>query len=159
MVVAHQDDEVIFGGYDLFSNNKFLVIYCTNDNKRINMVKNLVKDKKFNAMIFHHIDSINENILFSKKLYDEYNLSGEYGHIQHILVHQMISNILFETKNRTVFKVFYDDIELDTKNRETKTRIMNKYYNFACDTYQKYYNYKSIVIEPMQYDLEKILFI
>lgn len=170
MIVAHPDDEVIFGGHDLFCSD-FLVIYCTNDYKRVNMIKNLAKDKKFNALIFSHIDSLNKNILFSAKLYDElkfiiqennyetvitHNENGEYGHIQHILVHKMISNILYDIKFNGVFKVFYDDN--CKKQNNIKHNIMNNYYKFAGEIYEKYYNYTSIICQPKNFDLQNIIY-
>jgi hypothetical protein len=184
MIVAHPDDEIIFGGNELFNGEKYLVIYCTNDFKRINIIKKISHDKKFNAIIYCHVDSVNKNMLFSIKLYEDikfiikennfkkiitHNSDGEYGHIQHILVHKMISNILCDINYNGIFMIFHDNKENDINAYNIKYNIMNKYYNLICDNYVKYYNlicdnyvkyynYDCVAIQPIKYNLCDLLF-
>ena len=104
MVVAHPDDEIIFGG-NVVLNNNFLVIYCTNDFKRIEIIRELSKDYNFNAIILSHIDCPHKDMIFDNELiaflldhiqHNKYNMivthnkHGEYGHIQHVLIHKII---------------------------------------------------------------------
>ena len=98
MIVAHPDDE-IFGGYDLFTENNWLVVFCTNDFTRQNMIYASSEYFKYNALLLSHADGMFDGIRFHHKLYNllesiikkqkwhtivTHNSYGEYNHIQNM---------------------------------------------------------------------------
>ena len=153
MIVAHIDDETIFGKNELH-NGKWLLIVCTNSvdgrvglmRKDIPGIIQMSKDYNFNLIIIQHFDMYEDKILntrfdiivynylkkyLSKQKWNKiitHNKDGEYGHTQHILVHRMVSNILY---NNTIiyneFKVFNFSDEVINNVLPIKD-ILNKYY-------------------------------
>lgn len=184
MIVAHPDDESLYGFNELYSNEKFLLIVCTNsiDGRVGNIRKDIPgliqmsKDYNFNLVVIQHFD-YNEydikNARFDKTVYDylkkyllkqewqkiiTHNKDGEYSHDQHILVHRIVSTILFNNNvNYKDFKVFdfsndiLNDISLPEKN-------LRKYYllkgNLLEFNSHKVFTRKE---EPMNYDMTNVL--
>lgn len=166
MIVAHPDDETIFGSNELYNNEKWLLIVCTNsvdgrvglNKKNIPGLIQMSKDYKFNLIVIEHFDMYEENIIntrFDSIVYNylkiylmkqswnkiiTHNNNGEYGHTQHIIVHRMVSNILYN--NDVVynkFKVFdFNDKIINDINMITSN--MYKYYLMP---YNKIKNLKS----------------
>lgn len=153
MIVAHPDDETIFGSKELH-NGKWLLIVCTNSmDGRIGIMRKdipgliqMSKDYKFNLVVIQHFDMYEEKIIntrFDITVYyyiKEYllnqswnkiithNKDGEYGHNQHILVHRMVSNILCNNNilyNK--FKVFDFNDNVNNDHLIVKS-IIKKYY-------------------------------
>lgn len=118
LIVAHPDDETIFGGRTLLHsppNSFWHVVVLTNarNKKRVKellramshfpQVKavtmlNMVDNMLFKALPFlwKRFGSIEERIhefIQNKKLVVSHNERGEYGHIQHRGTHKLISNM------------------------------------------------------------------
>ena len=183
MIVAHPDDETIFGFNELYNNENWLLIVCTNSvDGRIGITRKdipgliqMSKDYNFNLVVIEHFDcwetvkddrfdiSVYKHLkrYLTKQKWQKiitHNKDGEYGHPQHILVHRMVSTILFNNDvNYTHFKVFdfSDDI---TNDISLVKRNLRKYYlmggslsSINCD---KVY-YKDIV--PINYDIMNII--
>jgi hypothetical protein len=184
MIVAHADDETIFGMNELHNGEKWLLIICTNSidgrigvtRKDIPGVIQMSKDYNFNLAVIQHFD-YNEyditNARFDKKVYDylkkyllkqewqkiiTHNKDGEYSHDQHILVHRIVSTILFNNNvNYKDFKVFdfsndiLNDISLPEKN-------LRKYYWLGGGILE--FNSHKVCTkneEPMNYDMTNVL--
>ena len=128
MVVAHPDDEMLWGGMNLLLDSGWHVIVCTHGNPkdfRYDELKNSVKyagvyewemfnikdvytedqdkaDKTFN----NKTTPLYKNLLkLSKQKWDlvlTHNHLGEYGHSHHIAVHNLVKNLF---KNPQFFKV------------------------------------------------------
>ena len=128
MIVAHPDDEMLWGGMNLLLDNGWHVIVATHGNQndfRYNELKNSVKyagvyqwdmfnikdvytedqdkaDKTFN----NKSTPLYKNLLkLSKQKWDlvlTHNHLGEYGHAHHIAVHNLVKKIF---KNPQFFKV------------------------------------------------------
>ena len=61
MIVAHPDDEVIFGGSSILESDpsRWCVLWCTNDYRRIGMAKRIAGEWAFGgAVMFSHGDSL-----------------------------------------------------------------------------------------------------
>ena len=176
MIVAHPDDEIIYGGYDLYNKNGWLVIYCTNDFSRFEMIEQTSKEWKFNGMLLNFIDSDRDEIYFHKNLYDKlyeiiisqhweniitHNINGEYGHPQHIKVHKIVSNIiqnLSQDKKPTSLKTFNDSGKtLDSSLLEYKYKTIKEFYKRPPETYRGMNTTTSIKFESITYDMTKVL--
>ncbi|BCS83181.1 glcnac-pide-N-acetylase [Cotonvirus japonicus] len=129
MIVAHPDDELIFGGRELIEHSGWKVVCITNGTiKSNNFIKrgnhNYRKDEFINMMktlghqyeIWDYEDNLfnsnwNRKLIISqlKNLINEYsykiilthNLQGEYGHIQHKHVSKLVHGL--HPKNLYVF--------------------------------------------------------
>nr|WBF70746.1 putative n-acetylglucosaminyl phosphatidylinositol deacetylase [Megavirus caiporensis] len=128
MIVAHPDDETIFGGRYLIENHGWKVVCVTNASSKSNNKLSLKKydrtkdfiyimdklkcqyeiwdyeDNKFNANWNKNKFLTQIKNLFSEKKYKiilTHNLDGEYGHIQHKYISRLIHDI--NPKNLYVF--------------------------------------------------------
>ena len=184
MIVAHPDDETIFGSKELH-NGKWLLIVCTNSmDGRIGVIRKdipgliqMSKDYKFNLAVIQHFDMYEEKILnarFDITVYNyikEYllkqswnkivthNKDGEYGHKQHILVHRMVSNILYNDDIvYNEFKVFDFNDTINNDHLIVKS-IINKYYLMGGNNLLELRCDKVCTKDelPMNYDMTNIL--
>ena len=147
MVVAHPDDEMLWGGMNLLLDNGWHVIVCTHGNPkntRYDEFKNSVKyagvykweafnikdvytedqnkaDKTFSVKsspLYKHLSKL------SKQKWDlvlTHNEIGEYGHAHHIAVHKLVKS-LFKSA-----KFFEADKKLNKDNLNRKKQLC-KYY-------------------------------
>lgn len=147
MIVAHPDDEMLWGGMNLLLDNGWHVIVCTHGNPkntRYDEFKNSVKyagvykweafnikdvytedqnkaDKTFSVKsspLYKHLSKL------SKQKWDlvlTHNEIGEYGHAHHIAVHKLVKS-LFKSA-----KFFEADKKLNKDNLIRKKQLC-KYY-------------------------------
>ena len=121
MIVAHPDDEALFGGQELVQTSKWLVICLTNGNhtKRREQFLNAMESLSLQSEIWNYpdqpglskqkslaqqlwkpfIEEIKErlsNVLahqsFSQVI--THNCSGEYGHPHHQITHYLVQDIV-----------------------------------------------------------------
>tara|TARA_B100000900_G_scaffold403063_1_gene409688 strand:- start:780 stop:1457 length:678 start_codon:yes stop_codon:yes gene_type:complete len=176
MIVAHPDDEIIFGGYDLITEKNWLVVFCTNDFKRQHMIDASSKYFKYNALLLSHADGMLNGIRFHYKLYNfletiikkkkwdtivTHNSVGEYNHIQHVQVHKMVSNIVAGLDTPQNIRFFKDGPRLDTdiinkkdyaiKNFYERQNQLNGYKKLGMDVY------KSEAKEATSYNMDEVL--
>ena len=145
MIVAHPDDELIFGGAELIQNKGYKVICITNqDNvQRKKEFIGLMNDLKQGYEIFDHTDNMNmknvkeeykeyvEKILTTNKIEKivTHNKKGEYGHNFHRAVHNMVSDIC--DKNELDDKLYYFHTgtkKISDKLIKQKLELMEKHY-------------------------------
>lgn len=157
MIVAHPDDEYIFGGGHLLEDNYF-VVCLTNGN-------NSVRSSEFEAMLkatddkglilrypdkiankrsnwIFHKDAIEKDLetLINYKKWDTivtHNVEGEYGHNQHILAHKLAEKAYNNTGSSSelfFFGTYYkksllpgDLPSLDKKTIEAKEELAGIY--------------------------------
>ena len=159
MIVAHPDDETVYGFNELYNDESWLLIVCTNPNDgRIGIIRKdmpgliqMSKDYNFNLVVIQHFDYNEYRITdarFDISVYNHlkkyllkqnwhsiitHNKNGEYGHAQHILVHHMVSNILYNNNvSYRDFKVFdFSDNVLNTISLELVKNNLLKYYLLA----------------------------
>jgi len=155
MIVAHPDDETIFGFNELHNTDKnWLLIVCSNSmDGRIGVTRKdipgliqMSKDFSFNLVVIEHFDIFEEKIInarVDKKVYNylkkfllkqewnkiiTHNKDGEYGHTYHIIVYRMVSNILYN--NKVCYKTFkvFDFDDKNNNNYLNVKKIIRKYY-------------------------------
>lgn len=118
MIVAHPDDEILWGGAHLIEDNYLVVcITCGTNKVRVNefvQVMNSTKDKfimlgypdKTNGERDNwdnHRDSITSQLdkIISLKDWDNivtHNPDGEYGHIHHKMTSELVTNVVDKKK-------------------------------------------------------------
>lgn len=165
MIVAHPDDESIFGGHHLLNDSSYLVVCVTcGTNITRNFEFNTLMDKynvQYLSLGFPDINSNNEvddwedvktdiykslDYIINYKNWDlivTHNPNGEYGHIHHKKVSSMTSFIsVFNEKQDNLFYFGYDK----RKNRiNERDLFLKKHYIFTyypsqlCST--KYFEY------------------
>lgn len=164
MIVAHPDDELIFGGRELLENNNWKVVCVTNGSLESNNIfsfntKNYRKNEFINVMnslncayeMWDFEDNYfnanwNENLLKNKliKLFNEkqykmivtHNLIGEYGHIQH----KKISQLVYQSYPPNLYMFGYDSNRInplvDSLNKlltlySSQQNAINKHYLYV----------------------------
>lgn len=147
MIVAHPDDETIWGGAHLIKDNYLVVcITCGRNRIRYHELKRVMKETNNSFLALYYPDKTfgkrNDWSKSYNKIYNDlekiiklkkwdtivsHNYSGEYGHIHHRLTNKIVTDI-------------YNDLELD-----------NKLYFFG-----KYYTKKKIKYRPASvYKIDK----
>tara|TARA_Y100000741_G_scaffold362744_1_gene349327 strand:- start:340 stop:1011 length:672 start_codon:yes stop_codon:yes gene_type:complete len=174
MIVAHPDDEIIFGGYDLFTETNWLVIFCTNDFTRQHMICSCSKYFKYNTILLKHADGDIKDIRFHKELYNflhtiinqqkwdtivTHNSDGEYNHIQHIQVHKMVSNIVNGLEQPQNIRFFKSGPLLDSIIINNKNFAIKNFYEREPDKYKKLGMdfYKSEAKDSQSYNMNDVL--
>ena len=165
MIVAHPDDELIFGGAELIKNKDYKVICITNqDNpKRLKEFTGLMKDlkvsyeildhpdslntKNVNTDYINHIDNIIKNNLSKLTKIVTHNNKGEYGHNFHKAVSKMVTELC--KKYNIIDKLYYFG--------KGKTRIEKDLIIKKLELMKKYYpsQYKVLARLNLQNDIEK----
>ena len=116
MVVGHPDDELIFGGNlvpETSSLDELVIVYCTNDLSRMEMVDQIVKVLGLaGAIILPHADTPISSLHVDYRLYRDLRLLinsrkwnavithgefGEYGHVLHKILHVVVKHIIAMT--------------------------------------------------------------
>lgn len=145
MIVAHPDDELIFGGAELIKNKDYRVLCMTNQNNpiRIKEFTELMDELKLSYEILNHPDNMGD-----KKVEDEWynyveqvltknkvskiathNKQGEYGHNFHKAVHNMVTNLCIKNGLEDKLYTFHNGSKnLDKNLVEKKLELMKKYY-------------------------------
>ncbi len=139
MIVAHPDDELIFGGNILIEDNSWRVICLTNkrnDVRRMEFEK-VMRDLSIPEFEVYDLeDSFNSNLdneqlidILSQEINSKnwekivtHNSIGEYGHHHHYQIHNKVKEI---TNNN--FWVFDKDINYN--NPQSVTKKKNIFYN------------------------------
>lgn len=145
MIVAHPDDELIFGGAELIKNKNYKVICMTNqDNKgRLKEFTGLMNELKTSYEILDHKDDSRikkidnryiehiEKILIDKNIKKivTHNKKGEYGHNFHRAVHNMVTDICIKYNLLDKLYYFHSGIKkIDEKLIKMKLELMEKHY-------------------------------
>ena len=145
MIVAHPDDELIFGGVELIKNKGYKVICLTNqdDKKRLEEFTGIMKELNVGYEILNHKDDSRiknidnkyidyiEKILINNKIEKivTHNKKGEYGHNFHKAVSKMVTDLC--DKNDLLGKLYYfhtGNTKIDEKLIKQKLELMEKHY-------------------------------
>lgn len=172
MIVAHPDDEIIFGGVDLINEENCLVIVCTNDYSRQNMIDKVSKNLKFDYLILDHIDTQIKNLRFHPRILDilseiilkqnwkkiiTHNSEGEYGHPQHILIHKIVSHLLHNLNCNNLF-TFNENNKKKLDDKIIKIKSDNlKIYNRSPERWPQINYFISKKSNTVNYDLKDII--
>lgn len=152
MIIAHPDDELIFGGAELMKNKGYKVICMTNqdDPIRLKEFTGLMKTLKVGYEILNHPDKMTyksvrkpyydyiENIILQSNVskITTHNKEGEYGHNFHKAVSKMVTKICNthnNNENKLNSKLHYfhtgnKNDKLDEEIIKKKLKLMEKYY-------------------------------
>jgi len=169
MIVAHPDDETLFGGAELLANgDKYFVVCLTNLNNNIRRTEFSLAMQKYGCvyLMLGHSDGglekceswaqtdINTIINFKPAGHNwakivTHNFGGEYGHKDHKMTHKMVENGVKNALFTPEFACFY--YENDPKTPQINPEIVSKL-NEILNIYtsQKYAINKYKFIVPYQ---------
>lgn len=148
MIVAHPDDETIWGANHLLKDDYLVVcITCGNNKIRVNEINKVLKYSNDKLIMLNFPDKIlgkrsnwkndEEEIKKDIKKILEYknwdvvvthNPDGEYGHIHHKMTSKIVTN-LYDKDNLYYFGKYYkkNDIkDIKVKNKLNKKELKNK---------------------------------
>lgn len=126
MVVAHPDDEILWGGTNLIKDDYLVVcITCGSNSKRVLEFENVMKETGDAYVMLNYPDKtggkrnnwkkVRENIIqdlkniYGLKKWKEvvtHNPDGEYGHIHHKMTSSFITNIVDKNKLKYFSKYY-----------------------------------------------------
>ena len=127
LIVAHPDDDILWGGAHLYEKGYFVVVVTNKDNaKRSREFKNVLEasgndgiilgfpDKSFGKKDSwsHNKDGIKADLdtIINYKHWDlivTHNKDGEYGHIHHKMTHGFVRDIYEENKYKLNTKLYF----------------------------------------------------
>lgn len=157
MIVAHPDDEMLWGGSHLIDENYLVVcITCGGDEARVKEIKKVLKETNDGLIMLGYPDKTNgerdnwnsskdgiikdlKNIIALKD-WDSivtHNPFGEYGHIHHKMTSELVTNN-YDNKDKLVyFGVYYSKKKIGSviekmptisnKNLDKKIEILKLY--------------------------------
>ncbi len=162
MIVAHPDDEMIWGGSHLIDDNYLVVcITCGADNRRVEEFKNVMRATNDKYIMLNYPDKTNgerdnwdmvyddisfdiERIL-SFKNWEEivtHNKKGEYGHIHHKMTNAIVTEIYEKnykgSNNLYFFGKYYKADKIDDVKDDLE-EISDENYNKKNNIIYKYY--------------------
>lgn len=149
MIVAHPDDETIWGGAHLLK-EKYLVvcITCGTNAKRVQEIKRVLKETEDELIMLSYPDKIGkersswkeeysfiekeiEDILRRKKWESivTHNEKGEYGHQHHIMTHKIVTSIaekIGQTDQLYYFGTYYRKKEINKAINPIEKELLEK---------------------------------
>ena len=163
MIVAHPDDELIFGGQELLAEPGWMVVCITNGSNRSGNLYSLHRAEKRIKEFITVMNSLNckyemwdyedngfnanwdEKSLITKlkQLLDKnkfikivtHNLQGEYGHIQHKKISELVHSL--KPKNLYVFGYIDDKSIIDGNNKKINPYAYQLEQVLSCYSSQK----------------------
>ena len=156
-VVAHPDDETLWGGANLLKDNYLVVCVTCGPNKdRVNEIISVMKETEDRYILLGYPDKTNgkrdnwetsrEDII--KDLNDIINLKewstivthnpeGEYGHIHHKMINEFVTNLVPNKENlyyfgkyhpkSTIAEYYNEMTPIEDKYVKTKKQIIGLY--------------------------------
>lgn len=134
MIVAHPDDEVLWGGSELIDDDYVVVcVTCGSDERRVKEFESVMKETNDKYIMLGYPDKTNgerdnwdsvrddiiEDIEAIYRMYDwtkivTHNPEGEYGHIHHKMTNQIVTDIV-EEDELYYFGKYYSKKDLEEK--------------------------------------------
>lgn len=172
MIVAHPDDESIFGGLHLLK-HKYFIVVVTNGNNPIRKAEfqHMLKVTRNDGVILSYPDKTNgkrdnwktsySNIYqtlesyLTKVHYDKivtHNKTGEYGHIHHKMVHRLVTDICEHhqlTHNLYYFGKYYRPNQIS----KAKHRMSNANYEAKYQMIENVYPSQKTVVKHLMHIL------
>lgn len=157
MIVAHPDDEIIFGGAALLAEKGWKVICVTNGQHQVRSreFKQVMKDIGAEFEMWNYRDKWGGD--FDRKALKKdiekvikanpqinrivtHNKKGEYGHTQHQALHEIVKDIAQE--KLYIFK--RSDQKLDKEVINQKYKLLKRYKSQDIGWLKKYIEYESV---------------
>ena len=175
MIVAHPDDEVIWGGGHLSEGDYFVVcITCGKNKTRSSEFKKVIEESGNKGIILSYPDKVNgkrddwvnvqdkiladlNNIITAKdwELIVTHNQDGEYGHAHHKMLHSFVADV-YENVNSDdrlmFFGKYYKASEIDDV-RNTLTPLTETQLEMKTKLFE-YYKSQSDVIDNLRHMAE-----
>ena len=152
MIVAHPDDDMLWGGAHAMDGDYFIVVVTNKNNaKRSREFRNVLEESGNKGIILgypdksfgkkdsweHNKDGIRKDLekIINYKHWDlivTHNKDGEYGHIHHKMTHRFVTDIFDKYKDKLntelyYFGKYYDKSEIndvaDTMERITPEQL------------------------------------
>ena len=164
MIVAHPDDELIWGGSRLFEDDWFVVCITNGKNKTRHAELDKVMKETGDSYIIMDFpdkfdgkksdwskdkDTINEYLsdIINMRDWDEivtHNPAGEYGHIQHRMTSEMVTSLVEDKEKLMYFGIYYPEKKLEETGSTDKSgqplgRISEKDYERKQDIFKRDY--------------------
>ena len=164
MIVAHPDDELIWGGSRLFEDDWFVVCITNGKNKPRHAELDKVMKETGDSYIIMDFpdkvdgkksdwskdkDTINEYLsdIINMRDWDEivtHNPAGEYGHIQHRMTSEMVTSLVEDKEKLMYFGIYYPEKKLEETGSTDKSgqplgRISEKDYERKQDIFKRDY--------------------
>lgn len=163
MIVAHPDDEMLWGGAHLLQDDYLVVcITCGERSDRVKEFKNVMKETNDKYIMLDYPDYPNfkkddwktvyndivkdiDRILKMKdwKVIVTHNEQGEYGHIHHKMTHQIVTNIYkrkyLDNNSLYFFGEYYKKnkiSEVEENLQQIDKGVYNKKYNIIFRLYK-----------------------
>lgn len=141
MIVAHPDDETIFGGNELSKHPYFVICITNGDNKkRREEFEEVLKKTNNDGVILSFPDKVDGKRSNWSQNYDEicdivtsyinekdwdriitHNPDGEYGHIQHILTSRIVTKVIETNHKENLLYYFRPYFKKDATPPPNKT--------------------------------------
>lgn len=174
MIVAHPDDEMIFGGSHLINENYLVVcITCGAREDRVKEFKNVMKETHDKYIMLDYPDKTNgerdnwdtvydkitkdiEKILSLKKWKTivTHNEKGEYGHIHHKMTHNIVTDIYeknyIDNDNLYFFGKYYKKDKID-EVKDTLSQITEEENNKKTKILYDYYVSQKSTLDGLQH--------
>lgn len=126
VIVAHPDDEILWGGAGLIQDDYLVVcVTCGSDKERVKEIENGMKATGDSLIMLNYPDKIfdrRSNWTFDKKFIKRdieaivnykdwdfivtHNSLGEYGHQHHIMTHDIVFSVVDNQENLYVFNYY-----------------------------------------------------
>lgn len=155
MIVAHPDDETIWGGAHLINDNYLVVcITCESSKIRVLEFKKDMKDTNSKYIMLDYPDKTfgkpNDWHRYEEKIYKDlehiinykkwdiiatHNPDGEYGHIHHIKTSKIVTSIS-NKNNLMYFGKYYIKKRLPNNLKRISKRDYNKKFKIAYNDYK-----------------------
>lgn len=141
MIVAHPDDEMLFGGAALIQDDYLVVcVTCGSDEERVKEFKNVMNETNDRYIMLYYPDKVlgkrsewkNERknieedieLILNYKDWDmivTHNAAGEYGHIHHKMTHNIVFSLANEEqkKHLNVFNTYCSFNQIQDGNCES----------------------------------------
>lgn len=174
MIVAHPDDDMIWGGSHLIDDNYLVVcITCGAREDRVLEFKNVMNATGSKYIMLDYPDKTNgerdnwdtvysdiikdiERILAMKdwKLIVTHNENGEYGHIHHKMTHSIVKSVYennyLDKDNLYFFGKYYKADKID-EVKDNLEEISEKNYNQKNEIIYKYYTSQKSVADGLSH--------
>lgn len=167
MIVAHPDDEVIFGGGHLMDGD-YLIVCITNgkNTERSSEFKKVVKKSGNQGIILSYPDKVNGKRDDWKRVNDKisadldliigykdwetivtHNERGEYGHQHHIMTHELVTESYLSVKSDAelmFFGKYYKAVDIGAHEKDME-RISDERLKYKTELAELYESQSKVV--------------
>ena len=162
MIIAHPDDDLLWGGYNLIKDDYLVVcITCDSNKDRTKEFKNVMNHTNDRYIVFDYPDKVDNKRADWTNCYDDissdideiinykewkkivtHNPDGEYGHIHHSNTSKIVTNLVDDKNKLYYFNKYYTKDTFDGK-----TTPLNEEYVVKKENLLKLYSSQKDIID------------